>query len=306
MSTISLVNITEGSPLTPQSHIDLNNPAPSYQPGPFSTMLSDHLFEGDLPQSKSSEYNILAASENLVIESLTQMREWVRNEEGSSFMDGILGDSEQIFDQTPEVGVHPSTDSSDTDEDNISLRWEIQKRMVTVTMKGKEKVTEKTPKKKPFTRVTSQKLMGNAMKSSKTTMAENKKRRRSHQSKKGNHSMFLSKNLNRDLKIVDNLRLHEVLGRRVFNPEIIAKPGMNSLADLVEIQSWTHIFMTKSPFLHEEQVREFYYNIFFSEDGNLNTLFVKECSKFPDMHRAGVQKKLIKREYQLLFEFVNK
>ncbi|KAG5614474.1 hypothetical protein H5410_014298 [Solanum commersonii] len=30
------------------------------------------------------------------------------------------------------------------------------------------------------------------------------------------------------------------------------KPDMDSLADLVEIQSWTHLFMTKSPILHED------------------------------------------------------
>ncbi|KAG5576143.1 hypothetical protein H5410_056277 [Solanum commersonii] len=99
--------------------------------------------------------------------------------------------------------------------------------------------------------------------------------------------------------------------------------------------------MTKSPSLHEEQFREFYCNVNFAEDGNLNTLvgnksmhlneellgkilevpkegtrsvvgkfctkqFAKECSKPPDMHYAGIQKNLMKEEYQLLFEFVNK
>ncbi|KAG5584877.1 hypothetical protein H5410_045311 [Solanum commersonii] len=86
-------------------------------------MLSDHLFEGDLPQSKSLESNILAASKKLVIESLAQMREGGRNEKGSSFVDDLLGDSKLIFDQTPEVGIHPSTNSSDTNEDNVPLRW---------------------------------------------------------------------------------------------------------------------------------------------------------------------------------------
>ncbi|KAK4731299.1 hypothetical protein R3W88_024287 [Solanum pinnatisectum] len=47
---------------------------------------------------------------------------------------------------------------------------------------------------------------------------------------------------------------------------------MNSLADLVEIQSWTHLFMTKFPIMHEEQVREFYYNVEFTEDGSLNMM----------------------------------
>ncbi|KAH0640259.1 hypothetical protein KY285_036845 [Solanum tuberosum] len=154
MSTISPVNITEASPLTPQTPIDLNNPAPSHQPSPYSGILFDQLFEGDLPNSKFSESNILAASESLVIESLAQMREM-------------------------EVGVYQYSDPSDTDEDNVLLKWSLQRRMVPITSKGKEKVTEETPRKRPFTRAVSQKLMGDAMKSTETTTAENRRRRRS-------------------------------------------------------------------------------------------------------------------------------
>ncbi|KAH0740924.1 hypothetical protein KY290_033967 [Solanum tuberosum] len=140
--------------------------------------------------------------------------------------------------------------------------------------------------------------------------------------------------------IVNNLRVQKVLGGRVLYPTIIRKPGMNSLADLVEIQLWTHLFMTKSLVMHEDQVREFYYNVEFNENGSLHTLvgdkrvqlneellgeilevhiegiisvagkhcaqhFANECSKLPDMHCAGIQKKLMKGEYQLLFDFVN-
>ncbi|KAH0748684.1 hypothetical protein KY290_027916 [Solanum tuberosum] len=141
--------------------------------------------------------------------------------------------------------------------------------------------------------------------------------------------------------IVNNLRLQKVLGGRVFDTEILTKPGMDSLADLVELQSWTHMFMTKSHVLHEEHIQDFYCNVEFAKDGNINTWvdneslyldeellgkilevpregtrfmvgksctkkFVKECSKLPDMRRAGVQKKLLKGEYQLFFEFFNK
>ncbi|KAH0748683.1 hypothetical protein KY290_027915 [Solanum tuberosum] len=96
-------------------------------------MLSDHLFEGDLPKSKSFESNILAASESIVIESLAQMREGVihkaggsfANKEGGSFVEGILGDTKPVFDRTLEVGLHLSTDSSDTDEDDVPLKWAL-------------------------------------------------------------------------------------------------------------------------------------------------------------------------------------
>ncbi|KAH0746074.1 hypothetical protein KY285_007731 [Solanum tuberosum] len=105
----------------------------------MSTTSPVNITEGDLPKSKSSESNILPASESMNSKSLAQMREGVRNEEGSSFIDDLLGDSEPVFDQTPEVRVAPLTDSSDTDEDNIPLKWAVQRIMVHVTTKGKEK-----------------------------------------------------------------------------------------------------------------------------------------------------------------------
>ncbi|KAH0645175.1 hypothetical protein KY284_033059 [Solanum tuberosum] len=80
MSTISPINIGETSPLNPKSPIDLNNPA--LKLGHCSTMLSDHLYERDLPENKSSESNILPTSESLVIKSLTQMKEGLLSEEG--------------------------------------------------------------------------------------------------------------------------------------------------------------------------------------------------------------------------------
>ncbi|KAG5606943.1 hypothetical protein H5410_028435 [Solanum commersonii] len=71
--------------------------------------------------------------------------------------------------------------------------------------------------------------------------------------------------------IVNNLHLQKVPGGRVFDPDIITKHLMDSLHDLMKIQSWTHLFQTKSPALHEEEVCEFYYNIEFEEDGSINT-----------------------------------
>ncbi|KAG5611590.1 hypothetical protein H5410_022871, partial [Solanum commersonii] len=234
MSTISPVNIGETSPLNTQSPLDLHN-----EPGPCSSMLSDLLFEEDLPENKSSESNILAAS---------------------------MGED---YEEKREKQVkEPSKGKSQG--------------------KGKSKASV-----------------------AKNPMGNEDDHRESKQS------------------IVNNLRLQKVLGGRVFNLDIITKHGMNSLYDLVEIQSWTHLFMTKSPVLHEE------------EDGSINTRvgdtnlhliedllgqilevpregtrsvirktctaeFVKECSKIPNTRRVGIQKKLMKGEYKLLFEFVNK
>ncbi|KAH0655127.1 hypothetical protein KY290_030931 [Solanum tuberosum] len=162
MSTTSPVNIGDTNQLNPQSPLDLNNP--THEPNPCSIMLSDHLFEGDLPENKSSESNILAASESLVVESLTQKREVILSEEGEQFGDDFLRGSQPVFEQTPEFGVYPSSDSTDNDKDNCPLRWIVQKKIVPVSTKGYEKVTEETPKIWPFTRSDSKKLMGDAMK----------------------------------------------------------------------------------------------------------------------------------------------
>ncbi|KAH0644979.1 hypothetical protein KY284_032863 [Solanum tuberosum] len=106
------------------------------------------------------------------------MREGVRNDEGSRFVENLLDDIEPVFEKTPEVREPPSSDSEDVEEDNAPLRWAIQRRMVLITNKGKEKVVEETPTKKPFTRGATQKNRSDAMKISKANTTEIRRRRR--------------------------------------------------------------------------------------------------------------------------------
>ncbi|KAH0633531.1 hypothetical protein KY284_036317 [Solanum tuberosum] len=112
----------------------------------------------------------------------------------------------------------------------------------------------------------------------------------------------------------------KVLNGRVFDPDILT---------------------AFAPYLHEPEVREFYYNTELLEDGGIKTtvnnikIFLDEeslgiilgvpmkeirpiadckpSSEFPklatkrgDIKRAGLPKKFLKGEYQLLFEFINK
>ena len=70
-------------------------------------------------------------------------------------------------------------------------------------------------------------------------------------------------------EVVDSLRNQAILAGRIFDMGIITLPGMDSLHDMVEIQSWLHLFNRKSLILHEEEVREFYYNVQFKEDGSI-------------------------------------
>ncbi|TMW91242.1 hypothetical protein EJD97_014581 [Solanum chilense] len=73
-------------------------------------------------------------------------------------------------------------------------------------------------------------------------------------------------------------------------------------------------FQPKVPILHEEEVRKFYYNIQFQEDGSVNTR-VNDISVHLDetllgkilrVPRDGLFKKVMKSEYLLVFKFVNK
>ena len=52
-------------------------------------------------------------------------------------------------------------------------------------------------------------------------------------------------------EVVDSLRKQAVLAGRVFDIGIITLPCMDSLHDMVEIQSWLHLFNKKSPILYE-------------------------------------------------------
>ncbi|KAH0632621.1 hypothetical protein KY284_035407 [Solanum tuberosum] len=205
-----------------------------------------------------------------------------------------------------------------TDEDNVSLRWSLQRRMVPITTKGKEKVTEETLERMPFTRAISQKLMGDAIKLSETTTAENQRRRSGDMvfelptddvvdvsikvfknesvdedtpldaAKKGkgkqvkktgkgkSRTSIVKKADTTKGKGNDSQKKREPSKRKTETSYVLKQnskqgPGMDSLADLVEIQSWTHLFMTKSPVLHEKKVREFNYNVEFTDDGSLNT-----------------------------------
>ncbi|KAH0737966.1 hypothetical protein KY290_036671 [Solanum tuberosum] len=201
-----------------------------------------------------------------------------------------------IFLRTPEVGAYPSSDSIDTDKDNIPLKWSVQRIMVPVSTKGKEKVTEETPRKRPFTRAVSEKLMGDAIKSSETTTAENRRRRKS------GDAVFEMPNAD----VVDvsiEVSEHECVGEdsplgKQVKKTSKRKPkasiskrgdptkekgkdsqrGGNHPREREKLLLYSSIPLRrdqvpkiKSPVLHEEEVREFYYNIEFAEDGSINT-----------------------------------
>ncbi|TMW81617.1 hypothetical protein EJD97_008651, partial [Solanum chilense] len=171
---------TSSPPDNPENHfhsIDLNSSSVFTGPGPHHEMLSDALFEGDLPRNKTSESNILAASEEFVIESLDMMREEVRVEESEPFQNEDMRETQPIFDSFLDFGRHPSSDSSDSASDERSIQWRVEKRDVSASKKGKENVVGEVSKRRPTTRSHAKKMMVDALKSSAKSKAENRSAR---------------------------------------------------------------------------------------------------------------------------------
>ena len=99
----------QDTPDNPFCAIDLNSCVVPTRPGPFQDILSDNMFEGDLPKHKASESNILALSEELVIESLEMMREEARTEYTEVLEGEEVRPTQPIFDKTPDLGRYSSS-----------------------------------------------------------------------------------------------------------------------------------------------------------------------------------------------------
>ncbi|KAH0738544.1 hypothetical protein KY290_037249 [Solanum tuberosum] len=140
---------------------------------------------------------------------------------------------------------------------------------------------------------------------------------------------------------IEKMEQQKVLNGRVFDPDINTRFGMGNLVDAVIIQGWNHLFAPPVPYLHEPEVREFFYKMELLEGGGITTTvrnveihldeetlgiilgvpvvgvrtiegckpstdFSKLATKRGDVKRAGLPKKFLKGEYQLMFEFINK
>ena len=94
--------------------------------------------------------------------------EKVLNEEHDQGVEDFLDRFQSMFDQTLEISEYPSFDSTNTDDDNCTLKWMmVQRIMVPTSTKEKEKVVEDSPKMRPSTRAVTQNLIGNALNSNK-------------------------------------------------------------------------------------------------------------------------------------------
>ncbi|KAG5621648.1 hypothetical protein H5410_006866 [Solanum commersonii] len=90
-----------------------------------------------------------------------------------------------------------------------------------------------------------------------------------------------------------------VLNGRTFDPNILTKIGMANLVDVVTIQGWNHLFESPVSYLHEPEVREFFYKMELLEGDGIKTIefellrvvnqLVISRSLLPNEEMPGVQ-----------------
>ncbi|KAG5579772.1 hypothetical protein H5410_050399 [Solanum commersonii] len=266
------------------------------QPDPISSTMYERIFYGDLPEGKGTESNILVAAEELVVQSLALLKRDMQ----SPFLEGECRSLEQapqrvqpVFDQTPEiVGV-----TSEVDDEEVSLSWlekvleehmlqlylplilqelilhlrlEVLTNLLNLTRKGREKErgrllnpkggerqkaqdSTKLSKKPPTKRV---RITTKAASKSKSIKGPGLTAQRPDEEKV----------LTREEHIAE-LKRDKVLNGRVFDYEILIKSGMCTCYDFVSLQSWEHLFECPVSYLHEPEVREFYYKMELLDDG---------------------------------------
>ncbi|KAH0673029.1 hypothetical protein KY284_024116 [Solanum tuberosum] len=109
---------------------------------------------------------------------------------------------------------------------------------------------------------------------------------------------------------VTKLEKQKVLNERVFDPKILTDYGMSTLFDSVSLESWEHMFEAPAPYLHGPEVREFYCKWSSStveaSGQQFESEFTQRDTKRGDIKCAGLLKKFLMGEYQLMFEFINK
>ncbi|KAH0722334.1 hypothetical protein KY290_005014 [Solanum tuberosum] len=239
---------------------------------PVSSTMSDRIFDGDLPKGKETEPNILLAAEELVVQSLASLRRVIQ----SPFLEGECRSLEQVpqwvqpvFDKTPKpVGV--TSEADDEEELILHLRLEVLMNLLNLTRKerkGKGKVVES-------------KMRGET-ESSSDIECEDINRALAKRQKEGPSPTaqrpYEEKVLTREEYIAE-LKRQKVLNGRVFDSEILTKPGLCTRYDFISLQSWEHLFECLVSYLHELEVHEFYYKMELLDDSGIQTT-VREVKK---------------------------
>ena len=89
----------------------------------------------------------MAASEEIVIESLAMMREEARGEHTEVLERKEVRPTQPIFDKITDLGRYSSSSSSNSAGEEEPIKWKVERREREKSRKGKEKVVEEAPKR---------------------------------------------------------------------------------------------------------------------------------------------------------------
>ena len=92
-------------------------------------------------------------------------------------MNDNIRETQPVFDKTPDFWRYPSSDSSDSARDEQSIKWKVERRDVSASKKGKEKVVGEVSKRRPTTRSDAKKIMHDVLKASAKSIADNRSAR---------------------------------------------------------------------------------------------------------------------------------
>ncbi|KAG5581746.1 hypothetical protein H5410_052373 [Solanum commersonii] len=285
-----------------------------------SSTMSERLFDRDLPEGKDPELNILIAGvELMVVQSLASLRGDVQPtllEQELRSLEQVRHTVLSVFDQTPRSF---DVDSDKEEKEEVPLKWNrkwvrgANTLRIGVPDMGQEEV---------WTRSEMLKVMGSAIAANEIQTERVRKRRQEGHLPEEPTSTLLHvrssdtesddftelwqnkerklrlRGLNqRKVRIVDKEMTREerktemenqkVLNGRFFDPDIITEFGMSNLFDVICLQGWVLLFEPPVPYLHEPEVREFYYKMELLENGGNRTSF-KNIKIFLDEETLGI------------------
>ncbi|KAG5606648.1 hypothetical protein H5410_028140 [Solanum commersonii] len=94
--------------------------------------------------------------------------------------------------------------------------------------------------------------------------------------------------MNRE-ECIAKMEKQKVLNGRVFDLEILTEFGMSTVFYSVSLQSWNNLFEALVPYLHEPEVREFYYKMELLSDGGGGVrTTIKNVKIFLDEETLGI------------------
>ncbi|KAG5582200.1 hypothetical protein H5410_052827 [Solanum commersonii] len=259
-----------------------------------SSTISERLFDGDLPEEKGPDSCILTAGAELVIvQSLASLRgdtQPILLDQELTSPDQVSHKSQYVFDQTL---IPLGVEDDEEEEEEPQLRWRSRDSAEERNRKGKLVKTHLKGENKRYgmrMRPNSMILLGLWQNEKWKHEEERVKLKGTQKGQERTWSLGFKlkgkKKMMREERIA-KMKHQKVLNGRVFDTDIVTKFGMTTLFDAVIIQEWSHLFEPPTPYLHEPEVREFFYKIKLLEDGGITTT-VKDIDILLDEETLGI------------------